>query len=143
MTYFDSAYIAKFYLDEPDSDAVRARAEAGDEPCCSVLGRVEVVSVFHRKWREKTRTKAECRILIEQFEADSSAGIWIWLPLSNAVLNAAAAKFGTLPDSVFLRSADAIHLASAQDAGLKTVFSNDRHLLTAAPFFGLIGDVIS
>ena len=31
MSYWDAAYVAKFYLDEPESDRVRALAEAEGE----------------------------------------------------------------------------------------------------------------
>ena len=51
MSYFDSAYIAKFYVDEPESDTVRRLAET--------LGRVEVAGVFHGKWREDAFTERE------------------------------------------------------------------------------------
>jgi predicted nucleic acid-binding protein len=44
-----------------------------------------------------------------------------------------------LPASIHLRAGDAIHLAAAQDAGLSEIWSNDRHLLKAAPSFGLQG----
>jgi predicted nucleic acid-binding protein len=143
VVYFDSAYVAKFYLDEPESDAVRARAVLEREVCCCVLGQAEVVSVFHRKWREKSRTKAEFRILMDQFEADCSAGLWTWLSMSSAVIKAATSTYGRIPESVFLRSADAIHLACAAEAGFKELYSNDRHLLSAASHFGLSGVVIS
>jgi len=142
VIYFDSAYIAKFYLDESDSDAVRERAIAEGEICSCVLARIEVTSVFHRKWREKSRSLAEFLALIKQFEADCLANLWTWLPMSGAVVNAAAAKYLTLPDTIFLRSADAIHLACAAEAGFKELYSNDKHLLAAAGRFGLAGAVI-
>jgi predicted nucleic acid-binding protein len=38
-----------------------------------------------------------------------------------------------------LRTADAVHLATAQEAGERHVWTNDRHMLAAAPYFGLEG----
>ena len=83
MVYFDSAYIAKFYLSEPESDRVRHLAELEGKVCCSTIGRVETAQVFHRKLREGQATKAECAALFDQFEADCEAGLWTWLPLTD------------------------------------------------------------
>lgn len=143
MKYLDSAYLAKFYLDEPESDAVRRRIATESAIGCCELGRIEVVSVFHRKLREGSRTEHEFYALIDQFEADCEGGLWTWHSLTSAMHKFAVAKYRSLPKTVFLRTADALHLTCASELGLKEIFSNDRHLLAAAPHFGLLGSVIS
>jgi hypothetical protein len=44
-----------------------------------------------------------------------------------------------LPAAVFLRAADAIHLATAAESEFRIVYSNDAHLLAAAKYFGIEG----
>ena len=79
MVYFDSAYIAKFYLSEPESGRVRTLAEREGKVCCSAIGRVETAQVFHRKLREGRATKAECAALFDQFDTDCESGLWLSL----------------------------------------------------------------
>lgn len=132
MSYFDSAFIAKFYLDEPESDAVRALAERLGRVCCNAFGRLEVASVFHRKWREGGIGVAAYKELCAQFDDDCAAGIWTWLPISPALIEVASKAIQRLPKTTFLRSADLLHIVSAREHGLKDIYSNDRHLLAAA-----------
>ena len=62
MIYFDSAYVAKFYVNEPGHELVRACAiSAGDVAICE-LALAEVTAVFHRKLREGFLTLAEAEI---------------------------------------------------------------------------------
>lgn len=61
------------------------------------------------------------------------------LYLSRSLLEGIAACYAAMPATTFLRSADALHLACAASHGFTEVYSNDRHFLAAAPFFGLRG----
>ena len=139
MVYFDSAYIAKFYLSEPESGRVRALAEREGKVCCSTIGRVETAQVFHRKLREWKVTRAECGALFDQFETDCESGLWTWLPLTEDLVTSAVQRFRKLSPKVALRSADAIHLVSAREHELTGIYSNDARVLAAAPQFSIRG----
>jgi len=137
MIYFDSCYLAKLYLMEADSTRVRARAEASGGLACCATGRGEVVATFHRHFREQRLTQREFRQLAAQVEVDLEAGLWTALPVTSSVIEAQARQMAKLPRTVFLRAADALHLACAVAAGLHEIYSSDRHLVAAAPHFGL------
>jgi predicted nucleic acid-binding protein len=77
--------------------------------------------------------------VLEQFEADCESAVWSWLPISAKLIETLSDRVRKLDRSVFLRSADALHLASAAEQGFKEIYSNDRHLLAAATHFGLRG----
>ncbi|MNC85681.1 PIN domain protein [compost metagenome] len=137
MSYFDSAFIVKFYVDEPESEAIRRLAESLAEVHCVQLGRIEAASAFHRKWREGAFTDAAFRAVGEQFADDCAAGLWQWLPATAALAEVASAAVSRAPKGLFLRAADALHLTCAREHGFKRIYSNDRHLLAAAGYFGL------
>lgn len=122
MIYFDAAYIAKFYLDEPDSHAVRALAESSGEIACCLHGTIEVLTVFHRKLRERAFSQRAFAILCEQFEADCAALIWEWLPVSAALVASVAAHIRHLPADTFLRAADALHLTCAAEHNFREIY---------------------
>jgi uncharacterized protein len=137
VSYFDSAYIAKFYLDEPESDAVRQLAESLGRVHCSALGRIEVTSVFHRKWREGAFTEHEFREVSAQFAEDCAAGLWAWLSVTDSLIETTAEAVRSLGRNIAIRSADALHLVSAREHGLRRVYTNDRHMQLAAEAFGV------
>jgi predicted nucleic acid-binding protein len=124
-------------VDEPDSAAVRRRAEAFGEVHCAALGRVEVPSAFHRKLREGAFREAAYREVVAQFDDDCARGLWTWIPVNSVVLTATVGLIRDAPKSMFLRAADAIHLACARASGFTEVYTSDRHMTAAAPHFRL------
>ena len=143
MTYFDSADVAKFYLNEPGQAAVRSCAINAGEVAICALALAEVNAVFHRKLREGFLTPDEVAIFYTEFDRDVQQGHWKLLPLTSDLLEQVASAYRTLPATVFVRSADALHLICAREHGFTEIHTNDRHVLIAAPHFGLIGvDVI-
>jgi predicted nucleic acid-binding protein len=102
-----------------------------------VIVRLETELVFSRKLREGTVTPQGRQALIAQFAADCEAGLWTWLPATDDLVAAAQEMTRRLLSEVILRSLDALHLAYARRNGHEHIYSNDRHLLLAAPHFGL------
>jgi len=139
LSYFDSAYIAKFYVDETESEAVRRLAETLGRVHCCALGRIEVAGVFHRKWREGAFTEREFREVSSQFVDDCAAGLWTWLSVTDALIATSVESVRASSKRITIRSADALHLVCARENGLQQVYTNDRHMLLAAPAFGIKG----
>jgi len=137
LLYFDAAFIAKFYLQEPESDAIRAFTEDSPGITSIVIGRLETELVFSRKLREGTLTSSAHEALIAQFQVDCEDGLWTWLPVTDELVAAAQETTRRLPAGVFVRSLDALHLTCARWHGHERIYSNDKHLVSAAPHFGL------
>jgi predicted nucleic acid-binding protein len=139
MIYFDTAYLAKCYLNEHGSAEVRNLAAGKERVACCAFGRIELAATILRNLREATITRLQNRVILRQFDSDETAHIWTWLPVTPELMAAAAAKFRSLKPSIYLRSADALHLACAVEHGFKEIWSNDRHLLNAAAAFKIRG----
>jgi predicted nucleic acid-binding protein len=142
MIYFDTAYIARLYFEDAGWGDVRPLA-ARAQICCGIHGYAELVAVIHRKSREGVLNSAQYRQVLEQFVLDCRERAYQWLPLSSAVNDRAMSVYERLPRKVFLRAADALHLACAAENGLLEVYSNDQRLLAGASYFGVRGiDII-
>ena len=79
------------------------------------------------------------RELVQAFRDHTDSGVWTFAPLTDRLLRKTVTFMAALPASIYVRSGDATHLATASDLGEEEIWSNDRHLLAAAPHFGLIG----
>jgi len=121
VSYLDSGYIVKFYVDEPDSPSVRHLAESLGEVHCAALGRAEVAAALHRKLREGAFSEAAFREVIAQFEDDCARDLWTWIPVTATILAATVAVIRQVPKSLFIRGADAVHLACAHESGFPEV----------------------
>jgi predicted nucleic acid-binding protein len=137
--YLDSAYIAKFYINERDSNAVRALIRRADSLMTSAWALGEVICVFERHLRDGALSTAQCRELIRVFMKHADAGVWTLIPVSSVLLKRMMSLVIAAPAAVYLRAGDAVHLTAAQDIGESEIWTNDRHLLAAAPHFGLVG----
>jgi len=138
VIYFDTSYVARLYLNDPGWEKVRALAETDHLACC-IHGHAETVATFHRKFREGVIGSTALTALLRQFDQECEAGAFRWLALSETVISRLARVYASLPATVALRAADAIHLACASEHDLKRIYSNDARLLASASHFGLAG----
>jgi predicted nucleic acid-binding protein len=137
--YLDSAYIAKFYLNEPDSLQVRAAIARADTLVSSMWALGEVTCAFHRYLRQGGLDVSQYRDLLAVFLEDVAAGNWKLIPVTEGLLRKMVTLLTALPPTIFLRAGDAVHLSTALDLGEREIWTNDGHLLAAAPHFGLTG----
>jgi predicted nucleic acid-binding protein len=137
VIYFDAAYIAKCYLKEPGSAAVASLAATVATVASCEFARLEFAAILHRHLREQRLSGMQMLAIWQQFEADEKGDAWDWLPVTHSLLSSAAEKVRQLPSGVYLRSADALHLACAQEQQFAEIYTNDRHILAAASHFNL------
>jgi predicted nucleic acid-binding protein len=139
LVYFDAAYIAKCYLNEPNAEIVRQFAYDADGLASCEIARVEFYSVVHRHLREGNISSQEAQEVLIDFEQDESDGVWEWFPVTSSIVRLACKNISQLPGPVFLRASDAIHLTSAKEEGFSEVYTNDRHMLAGAQYFQVQG----
>jgi predicted nucleic acid-binding protein len=138
LIYFDTTYIGRLYFQDPGWETIEELA-LSDEIASAVHGRAEAVGIFHRKLRENAITLVGLTELIDEFERDCKRGAIRWLPLSTEVFDRVTTVYRTLPSTIHLRAADALHLGCAAANGFSKIYSNDRRLLEVAVYFGLSG----
>ena|SRR5437763_6573123 len=137
--YFDTSYIAKFYFNEPESPRVRELVRKADVIHSSLWAFAEFHAVIHRRLREGASSPRDARDLAARFTDHLEKGLWTLIPVTEALLRRTSGLVLSAPRDLFIRTADAVHLMTAQEIGESNVWTNDRHMLAAAPFFGLAG----
>jgi predicted nucleic acid-binding protein len=137
--YFDTAYLAKCYWNEPDGKLVRTLAQEADGLFSSAICIAEMACLAHRKVREGPVSEADATIRQNLFLDDLKTGVITATPVTERLLRRVETATRALPLSCFLRTFDALHLVTAADTGFDEIWTNDRHMLAAAPHFGLTG----
>ena len=140
--YFDTSYIAKFYFNEPDSLRVRGLVRKADAIHSSLWALAEFHAVLHRHMREGALSPSDARELSLRFSKHIEDGLWNLIPVTEALLRRTSALMVSGPRDLFIRTADAVHLTTAHEIGERTVWTNDRHMLSAAAWFGLTGQSV-
>lgn len=139
MIYFDATFFVRLYVEEPGFARIRALVAKEDSLCSSILAKMETEAALHRQLRESKLSAHTFDLAHRQFAIDQQNQSIEWIPLKPAVIDLVHSTFLRLPSNIFLRTGDAIHLATAAEAGFKAIYSNDKHLLAAAALFKLKG----
>lgn len=137
--YFDTSYIAKVYLEERESGQIRELRRNAGAIHTSVWALAEFHAVLHRRIRERALAPDEAGRLASFFLDDVTAGQWNFIPVGEALLRRTSALILSAPGNLFLRTADTVHLTTAQELGERDIWTNHRHMLAAAGYFGLKG----
>ena len=140
--YFDTSYIAKFYFNEPESPRVRELVRKADAIYSSLWALTELHAVLHRRMREGASSPSDARKLALRFSEHREDRLWMLLPVNEALLRRTSALMVSAPRDLFIRTADAVHLTTAHEIGERAVWTNDRHMLAAAAYFGLTGQSV-
>ena len=140
--YFDTSYIAKFYFNESESLRVRELVRKADAIHSSLWALAEFHAVLHRRMREGALSPSDVRELASRFSQHIEDGLWNLIPVTEALLRRTSALMVSGPRDLFLRTADAVHLTTAHEVGERAVWTNDRHMLAAAAYFGLTGQSV-
>lgn len=143
MIFCDTSTIAKIYVTEKESAAVRVLLEKEEQVFLSELARAELMGVFHRQLRDKKWTRDRFLTAVRQFTNDDIGDFWTWAPLDSDILDQAAKTYTTLPDAVFLRTSDCLHLVTALHHGFSEIHTHDVHQIKAAAALGLTPIAIS
>lgn len=141
--YFDTAYLAKCYWNEPDGRLVRELAQQADGLYSSAICIAEMACLAHRKIREGQATEAEATVRRDLFLDDLSSGVITATPVTERLLHRVEMVTRALPGTTYVRTFDALHLVTAADTGFLEIWTSDRHMLVAAPHFGLRGRSVS
>lgn len=85
-------------------------------------------------YREGRLDYGQYSTVLNSVKSDEDSLIWRWLPISKEIVALACNTVAAISTSLFLRSADALHLASAAGNGFKSVYSHDKIMLESARY---------
>ena len=140
MSYWDTSALVKLYVREADSSRFEALASSATRVVSSTLTRYEARAVFRRKEADAALAAGGADLLYRTLAADFADSLVEAVADSpdverefGRVLNACLAQ----SPPIFVRTLDALHLASALVAGEREFVTADIRQRAAAQFLGL------
>jgi predicted nucleic acid-binding protein len=131
ITYFDTSSLIKFIIKEIGSEENLNIWNLSDEKVCSQLTRTEMHSALMRKVREGSISASAMRARLNAM--DKLFADVVLVDITSEVIDASCELVKELP----LKSADAIHLATALMVRADLFSSSDKKLCAAASESGI------
>jgi predicted nucleic acid-binding protein len=131
ITYFDTSSLLKFIIKEIGSEENLNIWNLSDEKVCSQLTRTEMLSALMRKVREGSISASAMRARLNAM--DKLFADVVLVDITSEVIDASCELVKELP----LKSADAIHLATALMVRADLFSSSDKRLCAAASESGI------
>jgi predicted nucleic acid-binding protein len=129
--YVDTSALAKWYIDEVDSDAFEAFIQHNPGAAISRLTVVEMRCLLARRRRNREITAKVEQSALKLFESDVRAGFLEVLAMTDTHFAEASDILDHVPH-VPLRTLDALHLAVAAASGARLIATADRVMGEAA-----------
>ena len=131
ITYFDTSSLLKFIIKEIGSEENLNIWNFSDEKVCSQLTRTEMHSALMRKVREGSISASAMRARLDAM--DKLFADVVLVDITSEVIDASCELVKELP----LKSAEAIHLATALMVRADLFSSSDKRLCAAASESGI------
>ena len=135
--YLETSALAKWYLNEPFSEAVESYLLSLSYGWVSALTVLELRCLFARRRRSKEISPELESQIMALFEQDVAAGHLRLATLEEADLESAVRIITSLPSHP-LRTLDALHLSIVQSRGIEALATADRVMATSAEALGLL-----
>ena len=140
MSYWDTSALLKLFTTENDSPLFLAHVIRSTTPLAtSELTRMEIWTALRRKESEGLLSPGDAKTSLAKFDSGASRGCWRFVIATDAV----RAEFERIVEQchshtppIFIRTLDALHIASARTAGETEIVATDRRLREAALLIG-------
>ncbi|HPQ41288.1 MAG TPA: type II toxin-antitoxin system VapC family toxin [bacterium] len=134
--YFDTSALAKWYINENDSETVEAFLREHGPVTISSLTSVEMRSLLTRRRKNRDfNPETEMRIWAT-FNEDIQRKHLVQLALSEDIFHTAINIIDMLPE-ISLRTLDALHLAICQSHDIKGIATADKIMADSASMLGM------
>jgi predicted nucleic acid-binding protein len=136
VVYIDTSALAKWYLNEPRSDAVEKYIQEHGPLAISDLTLVEMRSLLARRRRERDIDAIIEARVFASVQEDIRQGFLVCHHLPGGLASAAVNLISSLPH-ISLRTLDALHLSIAKEIDAAIVVTADRIMVAGAEALGV------